>query len=67
MTKVSFEINHNDEKTTFATKADLSGTGGRIYDAIQKSKRTIIIWMVCIDIVLCISIIISMKLFFHFK
>jgi hypothetical protein len=67
MAKASFEINHKEKETAFATKEDLSGTGGRIYGAIQKSKRTIIVWIVCINIVLCISLIVSIKCFFHFK
>ena len=46
MTKVSLGKKGKEKGTTFANKDDLNKTSENIHNAIRKSKRHIIVWMI---------------------
>ena len=67
MTKVSLGKKGKEKGTTFANKDDLNKTSENIHNAIRKSKRHIIVWMICVELSMCVCLIFSMKYFLHFK
>ena len=62
MTDFCYE-NNNEPSMTIVTKKDVEETTIRLEEAILKSKQSINIWMVCINLILCVSLIVSMKYF----
>lgn len=62
MTRLGAEIRLINSNT-IATRIDVEETTIRLEEVILKSKQTIIIWMVCINLILCVSLIVSMKYF----
>ncbi len=64
MTDFCYE-NNNEPSMTIVTKKDVEETTIRLEEAILKSKQSIIIWMICTNLILCASLIISMKFLFH--
>ena len=62
MTDFCYE-NNNEPSMTIVTKMDVEETTIRLEEAILKSKQSINIWMVCINLILCVSLIVSMKYF----
>ena len=64
MTRLDAEIRLINSNS-IATRIDVEETTIRLEEVILKSKQTIIIWMVCINLILCVSLIVSMKYFTH--
>ena len=67
MTNFSLERNDKRKETTFATKDDLNKTSENIHNAIKKTKRHLIVWMICVELSMCVCLIFSMKYFLRFK